>query len=188
MNSKFNLIFIAFSLMCTCWFCAGNTESDQSQKVYSTASEFFSTFADRSDWEKMCSFYREDVRFEDVMLQLKLDSLWQFKRFYNWEDTTYVFEKLSPDQEHLVVESLLVNDSMAVAHGHFNPFIYAGERVETEWGMDFTIWLFFDEEQKIIRQIDWIEYDPSVLESVVKRCRENGHEAIPEWLDLSRKE
>jgi hypothetical protein len=46
--------------------------------------------------------------------------------------------------------------------------------------------LRFDENLKIIEQIDWMEYDPVTLENTIKRCRENGFEAIPDWLDLSR--
>jgi len=162
------------------------TKPTRSQKVEQTARKFFDTFADRSDWNKFLSFYSDELEFDDVTLQLHLDSLWKFKRFYNWEDGH--FKKLTPDQKHMTVESLIANDSVAVAHGHFNPFYYYNNLIDTEWGMEFTIWLYFDENLKIKKQIDWIEYDSSTLESVIKRCRENGHEAIPDWLDLSKKE
>jgi hypothetical protein len=44
----------------------------------------------------------------------------------------------------------------------------------------------FDEDLKIKKQVDWIEYDPSVLTCVVKRYEEQGIDKTPEWLDLSR--
>jgi hypothetical protein len=150
--------------------------------------DFFQTFAERKDWQKLCSFYREDMVFEDVLLQLHLDSLWQFRRFYNWEDTLGGFKKLTPDQDHLTLESLVVNDSLAVGRGHFNPFYYGGQMMKNKWGMEFTIWLYFDKNQKIIHQIDWIEYDASVLQNVIERCRRQGHQKTPDWLDLSRPE
>ena len=162
----------------------GCSSNDRQAAVYLQAESFFQTFAERQDWDRLCSFYREDLEFQDVTLQLDLDSLWQFKRFYNWPDTA--FKKLNPAQEHLIIESLVANDSMAVARGHLQPFYYYGQLIDIPWGMEFTIWLYFDEDLKIIRQIDWMEYDPTVLESVVKRVKEHGHERTPDWLDLSR--
>lgn len=158
----------------------------RSEQVEAVARDFFATFAERSDWDKFCSFYREDLQFEDVMLQLKLDSLWQLKRFYKWDEEGDNFRKLSPDQEHISIETLVANDSVAVMHGRVNPFYYDDELVDAEWGMDVIFWLYFDEDLKITRQIDWIEYAPEVFESVIQRCRENGVEKTPEWLDLSR--
>ena len=163
-------------------------EDDFEQAVRSKALEYFETFAERSDWDKLCSFYREDVHFKDIMLQLDLDSLWKFKRFYKWDEEGDRFKKMSPEQKHLNLQSLVVEGNTAAGKGHLNPFYYDGVLVDTEWGMEFTIWLRFDENLKIIEQIDWIEYDPNTLESTIKRCRENGFEAIPDWLDLSKKD
>lgn len=160
-----------------------NNSESKSEKVHAVASEYFSTFSERKDWNKLLSFYRDDMTFEDVLLQIQLDSLWQFERFYNWPDTG--FHKLTPDQEHLAIESLVTNDSVAVVRGHLNPFYYYGELVDAEWGMEFTIWLYFDEEFKIKRQVDWFEYDDKVLESIVNRVRKDGLKT-PDWLDLSR--
>ncbi len=160
--------------------------SDFEQAVRSEAIKYFDTFAERSDWDKLCSFYREDVHFRDIMLQLELDSLWKFKRFYKWDEEGDRFKKLSPEQKHLNVQSLVVEGNTVACRGHLNPFYYDGVLVDSEWGMAFTIWLRFDENLKIIEQIDWMEYDPVTLENTIKRCRENGFEAIPDWLDLSR--
>lgn len=166
--------------------CNSENKRSYEQEVRLKAKDYFNTFSERSDWEKLCSFYREDLKFKDVLLQLELDSLWKFKRFYKWDEEGDRFKKLSPDQEHLGLQSLVVEGNMAVARGRVNPFYYDGALIDSEWGMDFTIWLYFDEDLKIIEQHDWMEYDPFVLESTIKRCRENGFEAIPDWLDLSR--
>jgi len=162
--------------------------SDFEQAVRSEAVKYFDTFAERSDWDELCSFYREDVHFRDIMLQLELDSLWKFKRFYKWDEEGDRFKKLSPEQKHLNVQSLVVEGNTVACRGHLNPFYYDGVLVDSEWGMEFTIWLRFDDDLKIIEQIDWMEYDPVTLENIIIRCRENGFEAIPGWLDLSRKD
>lgn len=158
-------------------------ENEQRLHIEQKAKAYFQTYAEREDWQEFLSFYREDMQFEDVLLQIQLDSLWQFERFYNWPDTN--FQKLTPEQPSLVLSSLVSNDSMAVARGHFTPFYWHGNRIEPIWGMEFCIWLYFDKDQKIKRQIDWIEYDPDVLESVINRVRKDGLK-MPTWLDLSK--
>lgn len=188
MGSLLNLLWINLVVTLTCLlFACQNPESQTTYeiKVREQAAEFFKTFAARSDWEKFCSYYREDVKFQDIILQLDLDSLWQLKRFYRWDEEGERFEKLSAEQEHLDVEVLVVDNNMAVARGHLNPFYYDGNLIDTDWGMEFTIWLYFDDKLNIIRQIDWFEYDSYTLESTIERCRKNGFKTVPEWLDLS---
>lgn len=158
--------------------------TNRAKAVKDIATAFFDTYAERSDWEQLLSFYRQDMVFEDVMLQLHLDSLWQFERFYNWPDTN--FRKLSPEQLHMEVEHLLVNDRVAIASGHFNPFYWHGQLIDLDWGMQFQMTLYFDENLKISKQVDWIEYDDAVLESVIKRYREVGIDKPPAWLDLRK--
>lgn len=178
------LLLLVFAVSCTQETHEPGTT--RQQQVEQQARLFFATFAERSDWGKLCSYYSDDMEFDDIILQLHLDSLWKFKRFYKWDEDEDMFKKLSPTQDHLTIETLVANDSVAVARGRVNPFYYGETRIDVEWGMDFTIWLYFDEALKIRRQVDWMEYDPAVLENMLKRCRENGFEAIPEWLDLSK--
>ncbi|WP_425390748.1 hypothetical protein [Ekhidna sp.] len=185
LNSILKVFFVS-AIFISCNPNSKNEADDRAIRVEQTAKDFFETFAERKDWEKFCSFYREDLEFEDITLQLKLDSLWQFKRFYNWDVEGDDFRKLTPDQKHLTLYSLVANDSIAVGRGRVNPFYYYDQLIDSEWGMDFTIWLYFDENLKIRKQIDWMEYDAKVLKNVIERVEKNGHEAIPDWLDLSR--
>jgi len=164
----------------------GLMNNDYEQKVRVKAQEYFKTFAERSDWDKFCSLYREDVHFKDIILQLDLDSLWKFKRFYKWDEEGDRFKKMSSEQKHIDLQSLVVEGNVAVGRGQVNPYYYDGYLIDSEWGMEFTIWLLFDDNLKIIEQIDWMEYDPGTLENTIKRCKENGFEAIPDWLDLSK--
>lgn len=178
-------------LLIAAWSCQPAEQEgtpSRQQLVEQKAQDFFDTFAERTDWEKLCSFYREDMVFQDITLQLHLDSLWKFKRFYRWDEEGDQFQKLSPDQKHLSIYSLVADEEVAVARGRVNPFYYGGTLIDVEWGMEFTIWLYFDEDLNIIKQIDWMEYDPNALESMLQRCKENGFEAIPDWLDLSKRD
>ncbi len=161
--------------------------NDFEQAVRSEALEYFETFAQRSDWDKFCSYYRNDLHFKDIMLQLELDSLWRFKRFYKWDEEGNRFQKLFPEQKHLDLQSLVVEGNTVVAKGNLNPFYYDGVIVDPDWGMEFTIWLRFDEDLKIMEQIDWMEYDPGTLENIIKGYKERSFEKVPDWLNLSKR-
>jgi len=187
----FGYITILISILLVLHSCHQKTTTNTNgyeEAVRSKALQYFETYAERSDWDKFCSFYREDVDFRDITLQLDLDSLWKFKRFYNWDGEDNKFKKMSPEQKHLNLQSLVVEEHVAVGRGRVNPYYYDGYLIDSEWGMEFTIWLRFDNSLKIVEQIDWMEYDPITLENTIKRCRENGFEAIPDWLDLSKRE
>lgn len=171
--------------------CIQTNSADSSNFEHSVRNEainYFDTFSERSDWDKFLSFYREDVRFKDITLQLELDSLWKFKRFYKWDEEGDRFKKLYPEQEHLNIQSLVVEGNTVAAKGHLNPFYYDGTLIDSDWGMEFTIWLTFDENLKIIEQNDWMEYDAGTLENTIQRINNNGIDAIPNWLDLSKRE
>jgi hypothetical protein len=185
MNTVLKFTFITgFALLLACQTPPSSTTDDREEKVRETALAFFDTYAERQDWDAFCSFYREDLQFKDVLLQLELDSLWKFKRFYNWPDTN--FAKLSPEQKHVEIHTMVVQDSIVTAYGHFNPFYWYDQKIEEPWGMEVVFVLHFDQDQKIIRQVDWIEYAPETLQSVIDRVREKGLQKVPDWLDLSR--
>ena len=181
----FGIILGGSQLSCESQPDQGSAVPTRQQAVEQKAREFFTTFAQRHDWDKFCSFYREDLEFQDIILQIQLDSLWQFKRFYNWDGEAGNFRKLTPDQPHLTLETLVANEEVAVARGHLNPFYYYDKLVDTDWGMDFTIWLYFDEDLLIRKQVDWFEYDAAALDGILSHYRKNGAGALPDWLDLS---
>ena len=109
-------------LLTTLFACQPSTSEDAQEwqptravQIHERATALFDTYAERKDWNKLLSFYREDLVFQDLLLQLNLDSLWQFERFYNWPDTN--FRKLTLDQRHLEIEHLAVNDDVASPTG-----------------------------------------------------------------------
>lgn len=162
-------------------------EKKQEEAVRQVAKAYFKTFAERSNWDAFCSFYRQDVRFKDITLQLELDSLWQLKRFYQWDEEGQRFKKLYAGQPHLNVTSLVVEGKTVACKGRISPYYYDGILVDTDWGMEFTIWLQFDDNLKIKEQIDWMEYDPVTLKNTIQRYQNNSFKTVPDWLDLSKK-
>ena len=163
--SFFTLLFFFFLQ------CASSESKPQTnarlEAVKATTEAYFQTFAERKDWDKLLSFYDPDFVFEDIIIQKHTQGLEGFKQYYDWPNPD--FQKLFPEQKHLEIEHIVVNDSTAVVHGHVNPFYWKGQLFEMEWGAKFTIWLFFNEDMKIAKQIDWFEYSGDVLVSVGER-------------------
>ncbi len=144
------------------WCVACQPEApSREQRVQETARAYFSVYQQREDWDSLLSFYRNDIRFRDANLNYDINGIADFKEFYNWPDTS--FRKIVPDQKHLVLETLVVQDSMVVGQGRLRPFFW-NDKLQ-EWPEDFTIWLFFDDSLKIHRQVDWVRYPAWMIES-----------------------
>ncbi|MCB0587078.1 MAG: nuclear transport factor 2 family protein [Phaeodactylibacter sp.] len=151
---------ILFAVILTTAACNNTCPSTLQQQTEQKAKTYFEVYSQRSDWNRFLSFYRDDIQFFDTNLRFKATGINEFKAFYNWPGPG--FEKLSPSQAHLEVESLVVGDSTAVGRGHFNPFYWHGQLQEWDDG-SFTIWLYFDRQGKIYRQYDFITYPAGLL-------------------------
>lgn len=153
---KFCLLVTLFSLLA----CEAKEEKRE-QLTQKTAQAYFAIYQQREDWDSLLSFYREDVQFKDANLNYEATGIEAFKDFYNWPDTS--FRKVLPEQQHLVLEDLMVQDSVAIGRGRLNPFFWNDDL--QEWPEDFTIWLYFDQNMKIHRQIDWVRYPAWMIQS-----------------------
>ena len=144
--------------------CSTACESPEQQRerlTRATALAYFETYQQRENWDSLLSFYRDDIQFEDVNLNYQAKGIEAFKEFYNWPDTS--FRKIVDNQKHLVLQTMMVQDSMVVGRGKLNPFFWNNEL--QEWPDDFTIWLYFDENMKIYKQIDWVRYPAWMIQS-----------------------
>lgn len=128
-------------------------------KLRSLVENYIASYQDRKDWDAFLAFYSDSLYMEDVNLKVQCGNLVQFKAFYNWPDTS--FQKLAPSQKSLEVASLVVEGREAVLRGHFNPFYWKGE-LQT-WAGGFSIWLRFNEANKIVEQYDYIVYPARFL-------------------------
>ena len=143
------------------------------QLVEQKAREFFAIYAERSDWEGFLDLYRDDMQFEDALMQLHLESKEAFREFYDWPNEG--FRKHPNHPKTLVLQELVVDENIAVGRGYFTPFYWNDKLWEMEWEATFTMWLFYDDDLKIRRQIDWIEYSGDVLQSIGKRIEQGDY-------------
>ncbi|MEQ9423151.1 MAG: hypothetical protein RJQ09_01945 [Cyclobacteriaceae bacterium] len=136
----------------------GCKKADQS--VRQKTEEYFAIYSDRSDWEKLLSYYSDKLQFEDIILREKHDFK-GFVEFYNWLQPG--FEKHPDYPQSLILEELIIEGCYAVGMGKLTPFYWQGELWNMDGYGDFIITLEFDENLKIIKQTDWVAYPPGVL-------------------------
>ena len=158
---------VVFLLLQLIFLISCQKEVSTEQPIKDLATTFFEHYAERSDWQGFLDLYSDSVYFQDVIFRMELNGKTAFKTFYNWPDSNFMKHPEYP--ETLVLEDLAVNDSSAVGRGYFTPFYYGGMLYDDAKNMRFTMWLYFDQQGKIIRHIDFIEYPPSFLKSAAER-------------------
>ena len=147
--------------LATCVWLAGcfacvpvQPETNRPAQVLNKASAWAATYANRTDWQAFLACYRQDLHFEDELLNKVTHSLDSFAAFYNWPDTS--FQKMHTGQQMLVITEWAVNDSLAVGRGYFDTFKWQGQVMQGPWPV--TFWLWFDHDLQISRQVDVIDY------------------------------
>jgi hypothetical protein len=119
-----------------------------------TVEEYFSVYSKRNDFERFMSFYAENAAFEDIVYGNTFKNKAQITEFLNWNNGKF---ELPSGTKTLTVTKQVVHNNIAVTEGYFHQFSYNDQKLGP--------WLFviiqeFDENKKIIRQTDWINYTP----------------------------
>lgn len=132
---------------------------EEQADLQSILDAYIQTYQERQDWEAFLAFYSDTLYMKDVNLKVECKDLESFKTFYDWPNPD--FKKLFPEQQTFDIDQVLLEQQTAVIRGRFLPFFWKGER--QNWAGDFTLWLLFNEEYKIIEQYDYIVYPPEFL-------------------------
>ena len=142
------LVLCLSLLLATC-----NNQSDISHKV----DRFILIYEDRTDFQGFLDLYAEDMILQDMITGFKLEGRDDFADFFNWPDAR--FEKLN--EKTIIVQNKAVEGNKAVISGYFTSFKWNGKAVEA---MQFTTWLYYNEQGKIKRHVDWINYPNSLID------------------------
>lgn len=169
------LRFILFAVFITLLSCNQQKPTveappTRSEEIRKHAQHYFELYKARDDWNGFLSLFRDDMIFEDVMFDFSTHSKDTFKLFYDWENPD--FQKLTPETPTLVVEELLVNDSMAIGKGYFPDFKWHGELMQ--WADEFVICLYYDDSFKIKKQVDFVYYPDALIKDTKEYLKENG--------------
>ena len=160
--AKYLIVLIAvFGLFTTTQSCSNlaSSASSDNQEVREWATAYFEHYAKRTDWPGFLDHYAKDMDFHDPLLKVQLNNRDAFEAFYNWPDTA--FHKHPDFPETMVVEKLVVEDSIAIGAGYFTPFYYQGVLYGENEKINFSMWLHFNAQGKIVQQTDWIQYPRS---------------------------
>ena len=111
-------------------------------------------YSQRSDFNALMSFYDDDVQFDDIIYGNSFKNKAELRDFLNWNKGE--FQALSGERI-LTITSQTIGNNTAVTEGYFHKFSYNGHTLGP--------WLFviiheFDNDNKIIKQTDWINYTP----------------------------
>ncbi len=124
-----------------------------SANVEQLAQQYFTLYTKREDFDSFMAFYDDNVVLEDIVYGNHIADKKALRRFFNWTDP-----KFSMISEHnLVLEKMIVDRYEVVATGYFPVFNY-DDKPLGPWR--FIIHLTFNEQGKIIHQVDWINYTP----------------------------
>ncbi len=165
MNIKINPIHISLVISLFFYSCSNKETS----LVENTTDQFYQTFNERQDFEKFLSFYAEEAILEDIVNGDRIEGKEALKNFFDW--TNPDFQLL--EDNSLVVSEQIIQNNKAVVQGYFTPFKWGTAEFEA---MHFTTILSFNEEGKIIKQVDWINY-PATLVNYNERKNAN------EWIE-----
>ncbi|WP_152537527.1 nuclear transport factor 2 family protein [Catenovulum agarivorans] len=126
-------------------------------KVEDVVKQYMTAYALHEDFEYFLSFYAENATVEDVVRGKKARGKTQIRQLFNWDDPKL---SLGSSVSAVVVEDIHVFENTAVVSGYFMPFNYDGLKFGP-WRM--SMHLTFNQDGKIHKQVDWINYTPKVL-------------------------
>ena len=145
------IFFILISFLFSC------STIDNRIELTQVISEYYKTYQTNTDFEKFMEFYSDEIELEDIINGDKVIGKDNLRKFFNWNNPDLV----RMDSLALKIEHQVINKNVVVTKGHFSPFKWKDLKVEA---MHFTSILYFNESNKIIKQVDWINYPSSLVD------------------------
>lgn len=161
------MLFSLFTILLTLAAC----QPTQNIDIQKLASSYYQQYQLRNDFQKFLAYYDQNVILLDMISGDRIVGIAQLEEFLDWENPN--FKKL--ETKTLIIEEQIIEGQTVVTSGYFTPF---------EWGaykfpsMYFTFILTFNDQGKIVKQRDWINY-PNELLNYAKR--KNSNDWIKEY-------
>lgn len=139
-----NILLIA--IVCSFFSC---TKESKTKEI---GERFFTTFSQRTEVDKMLSFYAQKFDYENIGFESETDNpKFLYEEFYGWKDPAIKYN----GKESVKIDEIVTSDSSIIARGTTLPYTYNGKEVK---GTRFVIWLELDKDLKIRKQTDWFDY------------------------------
>ncbi len=157
MKQSFLLLILAL-VFTTCF-------QQKGQPIERIVHDYYEIYNQRQDLNRFLEFYDDSIILEDIINGDRIEGKAALKNFLDWGNTDF---KLL-DSNSLSVSETIIQGNQAVIKGYFTGFQWG----EAKFGpMHFTTILTFNESEKIIKQVDWINY-PANLVDYTKRKNSN---------------
>ncbi|MFY9243646.1 MAG: nuclear transport factor 2 family protein [Polaribacter sp.] len=151
---KLKITFYKKLLIVICVFqIIGCSKKDKT--IQKDVNNYYSIYKERKDLDAFLNYYNENIVLEDIVNGDKIIGKEKLTAFFNWN--VEGLKMLS--KQSLVITEQIIENKKVVTKGYFTPFEWSGVKFEA---MHFTTILIFNDKNKIIKHIDWINY-PSTL-------------------------
>ena len=127
--------------------------------------DYYQTLNKRQDLKKFLDFYDERIVLEDIINGDRIVGKEELSAFFDWNNPDFK----SLDLNSLIIDEKIIHNNISVVKGYFSKFQWGQSEFEA---MHFTTILTFDKSNKIIKQVDWINY-PATLVNYNKRKNSN---------------
>ncbi len=128
---------------------------DNSPKVISlTVQSYFDTYRQRSDFDGFMDFYADDVVMQDIVYGNELTGKNEVKAFFDWSRGQF---DLLDGKDILTITRQTLESQTVVTEGYFHRFRF-NDQTLGPWR--FVMIHELDDDSKIIKQVDWINYTP----------------------------
>lgn len=126
------------------------------EKLSVVVTDYYRVYQERQDFQKFLDFYDEDIVLEDIIAGERTVGSAALSDFFNWENSDFSLV----DSFSLVIDNQQINRPQVVTQGYFTPFQWGNQ---TFPAMYFTTILTFNQANKIVKQVDWINYPNNLL-------------------------
>lgn len=134
----------------------------------SIVASYYQTYQERSNFQQFLNFYADTIVLKDMINGDHIEGKTALEAFFDWENPH--FRKL--DSVTLVVQEQIMEGKRVVTQGYFTPFQWDEYQFEA---MHFTTILTFNDNGKIVEQVDWINYPTNLVDY---ENRKNSNEWI----------
>lgn len=145
---------IVLILLSVVLFAGCASVSKESSGLANVINDYFDTYDKRSDFEYLMSFYDEKATLQDIIYGNDIKGKKQIKNFLAWDQGE--FSTLSQNGV-LTITNQAIDNNIVITQGFFHAFTFNKQKLGP-WR--FVMIHEFNDEQKIIKQTDWINYTP----------------------------
>ena len=129
---------------------------DKDRTTERLVDDYYKTYNKRQDIDKFIGFYDNDILLEDIINGDRIQGKSDLRKFLDWGNPNLKILEINS----LIITEKIIKGNKAVVKGYFTKFQWEESEFES---MHFTTILTFNDSDKIIKQVDWINYPTNLV-------------------------